>query len=95
MFINRKLRSELCVKVFFWGGGEKLPLAKCSMIASALYAIPIEFPPPFTLSKNFMVISEKLQPESCVKGFGGAGKKLPLAKRSMIASIPYAITSEI
>jgi len=48
------------------------------MIASTTYAIPSEFYPPFTLSKNFMVISEKLRPESCVKGFGGEMKNCRL-----------------
>ena len=60
----------------FSGKKKKLALAKRSLIASASYAVPSEFLLPFTLSANFMVIREKLRPESWVKEFGGGKKKI-------------------
>jgi len=58
----------------FSGRKNKLALAKRSSIASTPYAIPSEVYLPFTLSGNFMVIREKLQPESWVKDFQGRKK---------------------
>ena len=69
MAIRGKLRPESWIKGF--QRRKKMALAKRSLIASASYAIPSKFEPPFTLSGNFMVIRKKLRPESCVKGFQG------------------------
>ena len=92
---HQKKTATRIVDQMFPRKKKKLALTKRFLIASAPYAIPSELQPRFTFSENFMVIREKLRPESWVKCFQERKKKLTFAKRSSIASASYAITSEV